>query len=80
MDTSSLIINRATHENDFFRKLASNEIQGELEIPEAAPLVFPALDDVVQLVAQSGDAEKMNAFMRSTKFVANYYDKRAQME
>ncbi len=80
MDTSSLIMNRATHENDFFRKMASGKTQGELEMPEAAPLVFPALDDVAQSVAQSGDVEKRNAFMRSTKFVANYYDKRAQME
>ena len=80
MDTSSLIVNRATHENDFFRKKASGETQGELEMPEAAPLVFPALDDVAQSAAQSGEVEKRNAFMRSTKFVSNYYDKRAQME
>lgn len=80
MDTSSLIVNRATHENDFFRKMASGETQGELEMPEAAPLVFPALDEVATLVAQSGDVEKRNAFMRSTKFVSNYYDKRAQMD
>lgn len=80
MDTSSLIVSRATHENDFFRKVASGETQGELEMPEAAPLVFPALDEVATSVAQSGDVEKRNAFMRSTKFVSNYYDKRAQME
>lgn len=80
MDTSSLIANRATHENDFFRKMASGETQGELEMPEAAPLVFPALDEVATSVAQSGDVEKRNAFMRSTKFVSNYYDKRAQMD
>lgn len=76
MDASSLIVNRGAHENDFFRKRASGETQGELEMPEAAPLVFPALDDV----AQSGDIEKRNAFMRSTKFVSNYYDKRTQLE
>ena len=80
MDTSTLIVNRGAHENDFFRKVAAGETQGELEMPESAPLVFPALDNVAQSVVQSGDVEKKNAFMRSTKFVSNYYDKRAQME
>ena len=80
MDTSSLIANRGAHENDFFRKVAAGETQGELEMPESAPLVFPALDDVAQSVAQSGEVEKRNAFMRSTKFISNYYDRRAQME
>lgn len=80
MDTSSLIVNRGTHENDFFRKMASGETQGELEMPEAAPLVFPALDDVANSVAQPGDVEERSAFMKSSKFVSNYYDKRAQME
>lgn len=80
MDTSRLIAKRGTHEKDFFRKVASGETQGELEMPETAPLVFPALDDVATSVVQPGDVEKRNAFMRSTKFVSNYYDKRAQAE
>lgn len=80
MDTSSLIVNRGTHEKDFFRKVAAGETQGELEMPEAAPLVFPALDNAAQSATQSGDVDKRNAFMRGTKFVSNYYDKRAQME
>ena len=72
--------NRSARENDFFRKAAAGETQGELEMPESTPLVFPALDNVTHSVVQSGDVEKKNAFMRCTKFAHTYYDKRAQIK
>lgn len=44
---------------------------GDLEMPEAAPLVFPALDE-------ASDAEKQNTMKRAGKFIADYYDRRAR--
>ena len=49
---------------------------GELEFPEVAPLVFPALD---QLAAQTSvnDVKKKNKMAEHMSFIANYWDKRA---
>lgn len=58
-------------------KASSGKTYGNLEFPEAAPLVFPALD---QLADQTGAEaeEKRNRFKRMGSFVDNYMDKRAQ--
>jgi hypothetical protein len=53
-------------------KLTSGSTKGEFELPEAAPLVYPALDALPE------DGEKQNALKRSSDFVASYMDKRAQ--
>ena len=55
-------------------KLASGKTYGEIELPEAAPLVFPAIDEALE----SGNTEKANKWKSSQKFVAAYMDKRAQ--
>jgi hypothetical protein len=55
-------------------RLTSGTTKGELELPEAAPLVYPALDEA----AASADREKQNALKRSSNFVAEYMDRRAQ--
>lgn len=52
------------------------EMHGEFELPEAAPLIFPALDEVAAAMEQ--DPEKQNAFKKSQKFVADYFDRRSQ--
>lgn len=52
------------------------EMHGEFELPEAAPLIFPALDEVAAAMGQ--DPEKQNAFKKSQKFVADYFDRRWQ--
>lgn len=52
-------------------RLSSGKTYGELELPEAAPLIFPALDNLSPEQEQS----KMKS---SGKFIADYYDRRAQ--
>ncbi|OCK86330.1 hypothetical protein K432DRAFT_421081 [Lepidopterella palustris CBS 459.81] len=56
-------------------RVASGKTYGEIEMPEAAPLVFPALDQVLDA---DPDGKKPNAFKRGGEFVANYGDRRAQ--
>lgn len=68
----------ATREHLKNLRKSSGQTHGEIEMPEAAPLVFPALD---QLAATTGDEEqKQNALKKSKKFVADYFDRRAQAE
>ena len=55
-------------------KPSSGKTYGEMELPESAPLVFPAIDAVVE----SEDKEKAGKMKGSMKFIAGYYDKRAQ--
>lgn len=58
-------------------RLSSGKTYGELELPEAAPLIFPALEDLAD--DTSADAEKKKSKMKSSqKFVADYFDRRAQ--
>lgn len=58
-------------------KLSSGATYGELEMPEAAPLIFPALNQIVD-VEGSEDVQKSNKFKDSGKFVTDYFDRRAQ--
>ncbi|KAF7873981.1 hypothetical protein EAF04_002653 [Stromatinia cepivora] len=58
-------------------KLSSGTTYGELEMPEAAPLIFPALDQIAE-VEGSENAQKSNKFKDSGKFVTDYFDRRAQ--
>ena len=50
---------------------ASGYTRSELELPESAPLIFPALD------AESDEAKK-SARKRAGNFLGDYYDRRAQ--
>ncbi|MCJ1376287.1 hypothetical protein MMC20_007529 [Loxospora ochrophaea] len=52
-------------------KVSSGKTYGEMQMPEAAPLVFPTLDN-------ASDAQKKNAFKKSSNFVGDYLDRRAQ--
>jgi hypothetical protein len=54
-------------------RLSSGKTYGELELPEAAPLIFPALDSV----SAAGEQSKLKS---SKKFVADYFDRRAQAQ
>ncbi len=45
-------------------------------MPESAPLIFPALDAAAASASQEG--KKQSQFKNSSKFVANYLDRRAQ--
>ncbi|OCL03483.1 hypothetical protein AOQ84DRAFT_325915 [Glonium stellatum] len=55
-------------------RVSSGKTYGELEMPEAAPLIFPALDQM----AAGADGKKPNKLQRGSEFVANYMDRRAQ--
>jgi hypothetical protein len=54
---------------------SSGTTRGELQMPEAAPLIFPALED--RAAVTSPDAQKQSALKKGQKFLADYYDKRA---
>ncbi|MCJ1380685.1 hypothetical protein MMC17_003793 [Xylographa soralifera] len=57
-------------------KASSGKTYGELEMPLAAPLIYPSLDAAAD--ATSNEKQKQNALKKSQKFVADYYDRRAQ--
>lgn len=58
-------------------RLSSGKTYGEMEMPEAAPLIFPALDKVA--ADNSEEGKKMQAKLKSSQnFVADYFDRRAQ--
>ena len=56
-------------------KSAAGKSYGELEMPQAAPLIFPALDRVEDL-DENGKAK--SGMKKTGEFMANYFDKRAQ--
>ena len=57
-----------------FRAVNAGRSYGAIEMPDSAPLVFPALDEA----AQTQDPAKANKLKSSMAFVTDYYDKRAQ--
>ena len=63
---------------DQMRKLqtASAKTYGEVEMPEAAPLIFPGLDHVED-IDENGKPKR--GFKKTGEFIANYYDKQAQV-
>jgi hypothetical protein len=58
-------------------RLSSGTTYGELQMPESAPLIFPALE---QKIAMEGDenVKKENAMKRTGNFINDYMDRRAQ--
>lgn len=60
-------------------RLSSGATYGELEMPEAAPLIFPALDDLAANNSE-GAVQKTNKLKSMNKFIADYYDRRAQAQ
>ena len=61
-------------------KFSGGKSHTEMEIPEAAPLVFPALDAALSDQSPEGTAKKENAFKKFGKFTSEYMDRRAQAE
>jgi len=56
---------------------SSGKTYGEMEMPEAAPLIFPALDALADSTTAEG-VQKKTKLKNSQKFVADYFDRRAQ--
>lgn len=52
---------------------------GPAQFPESAPLVFPMLDWMENNV-DATQTEKLGRYTKFRKFVADYYDRRAQAE
>jgi hypothetical protein len=64
-------------------KASSGTSKGEFSIPEAAPLIYPALDKAASAIAADGKpiaASKQNAMKRSGAFIADYIDRRSQAD
>lgn len=57
-----------------FRAVNAGRSYGAIEMPDSAPLVFPALDEA----ARTQDPAKAGKLKTSMAFVTDYYDKRAQ--
>ncbi|KIV82281.1 hypothetical protein PV11_04402 [Exophiala sideris] len=61
-------------------RLTSGTATGEWSLPESAPLVYPALDAAAVAAADGTPvpAKKQSALKSSSKFIADYMDRRAQ--
>jgi hypothetical protein len=58
-------------------RLSAGKTYGELEMPEAAPLIFPALDQLAASTSEE-NVKKQSKMKSNQKFVADYLDRRAQ--
>ena len=58
-------------------KSSSGKTYGDLDFPEPAPLVFPALDELQEEAGDDAN-RKRDKLKGSKKFVDDYYDRRAQ--
>ena len=82
VDISRAIAKSITPADSKFRqqlkglKNSSGKTYGELEMPDSAPLIFPALDAVA--TAANQDGKEPSKLKTSSKFVADYLDRRAQ--
>lgn len=62
-------------------KYSGNKTYGQNNLPEFAPLIFPHLDAAADVDGQGEQAvKKQNAFKKSSRFVSEYMDRRAQAE
>ena len=77
VDIMKVISKRTAAEQNLLApiRLGEGTSYGELEMPESAPLVFPSLDEAAE---QTVDAQKMDMLKSSQRFLADYFDRRAQ--
>jgi len=57
-------------------KISSGKSHTEMEIPHAAPLIFPALDAAA--TDPEAPAKQASTFQKSSNFISDYMDRRAQ--
>lgn len=78
-DISEMIYKRSTKNGFKFAKGMFKQESGttyaEMNIPESAPLVFPGLE---QRRTELGELQNVSSGKSSRKFLADYYDRRAQ--
>jgi len=58
-------------------EFSSGKSHTEMEIPHAAPLIFPALDDAAATDPKA-PAKQASTFQKSSNFISDYMDRRAQ--
>lgn len=78
MNQNEITAKRDNHDGSQWKnqlKATSGTTYGETELPESAPLIFPALDEVAELQ----DKQQTGKWKSSQKFVQDYYDKRAHL-
>lgn len=59
---------------------SSGNTYGDFEFPEAAPLVFPALDAALTNVGSEGEEKLKEKLKRKGDFVSDYMDRRARAQ
>ena len=81
VDTSSTIMKSLTTSDSRTKEqmkrfqAASGTTRGEIEMPEAAPLIFPELDRVEEI---DENGKPRGGLKKTGQVIANYFDKRAQ--
>jgi hypothetical protein len=82
--TNEALTKSMNHEHKLGKmKASSGTSKGEFTIPEAAPLVYPTIDKVAFATSehlQALPAPKQNALKRSSAFLQDYLDRRAEAE
>lgn len=78
LDTTTLVASNIEHKTGTKKFHTSNgNTHGDFDFPEAAPLVFPALDAMA--VSEGGEAVTMKAkAKRASEFTSDYLDRRAR--
>jgi len=78
VDTTTLVasnVERKTGLNKFHT--SNGNTYGDFEFPEAAPLVFPALDEMA--IQEGGEAVTVKAKLKkASNFTSDYLDRRAR--
>lgn len=84
IDITSTISSRVTAESSISRtqklkdqfSTSNGNTYGDVVFPEAAPLVFPALDDLADQTGEDA-ATKMQKLKKAKNFTSEYFDRRA---
>jgi hypothetical protein len=78
VDTNTLVASSLEPKHGFNKFHTSNgNTYGEFEFPEAAPLIFPALDEMA--MHEGGEAVTKRAKMKAaSEFTSDYLDRRAR--
>jgi hypothetical protein len=82
IDITSSILSKTTSSSSTTQKLKSKlkssdgNTYGDLEFPEVAPLIFPALDELADQTGEEA-ATKREKLKRAKNFTSEYFDRRA---
>ena len=83
LDITSTVSSRLAHSDSGKVDKVVNNLRrsdgktSELAIPKAAPLIFPALDDLAEQTGEEA-VKKQNKLRKSANFAGDYFDRRAR--